>query len=67
MQEIENTADDGQWWQIIADWVEDLMDQSIPGSVVILILLVAVSGSLFKLIGAWLDRRATIKKRMRGE
>jgi hypothetical protein len=57
-QEIENTADDGQWWQIIADWMEDISAQDVPGSVVILIVVVAFVPMLIRAFTGFLKWRS---------
>lgn len=56
--EREDTSDDGSIVAIVDDWLEDLMDQSIPGSVVLLIVIVALAPALIKLVSAWIAHRA---------
>ena len=55
-QEIENTADDGSFLSIVADWIEDLMEQQISGSVVLLILVAVFAPKIFSLIAAYWNR-----------
>ena len=54
--EAEHTADDDQWWQIFADIVEDILEQDVPGSIVILIVAAICAPSIFKMITAWFKR-----------
>lgn len=56
VQEVENTADDEYLLAPAEDWFEDLMEQDIPASVVILIILVLLSDKIFKSINYWLTR-----------
>ena len=44
------------FWQIIGDWASDVSSQQVPGSVVILIILVALAPYIFKLITSWFSR-----------
>ena len=53
VQEYEDYYDDGQWWQPIMDVVEDITDQDIPGSVVILIVVALLAPQIVKGISAW--------------
>ena len=53
IQEIEDYYDDGQWWQPFMDVVEDITDQDIPGSVVILIVVALLAPQIVKGIAAW--------------
>ena len=51
--EIEDYYDDGQWWQPLMDVVEDITDQEVSGSVVILIVVALLAPQIVKGISAW--------------
>ena len=57
-QEIENMADDGQWWQIIADIAEDISEKTIciEGSFLILFAAVAALPYAYKAFAMWCQR-----------
>jgi len=54
--EVENTADDEYLLAPAQDWFEDIMEQCVPGSVVILIVLVLCANPIFKTLNNWIKR-----------
>lgn len=55
--EPEDYSDDGSWTAIVADWMEDLIEQQIPGSVVVLIVVVAFLPMLVRAVGNYFKHR----------
>lgn len=56
VQEVENYSDDGSFVAIFADWIEDLLEQQMDGSVVLLILAAVFAPKVFSLIASYLNR-----------
>jgi hypothetical protein len=51
------TASDPNMWQLVSRWADDLMQQQVPGSVVILIVLVALAPLIGRLLYVWWRKR----------
>ena len=54
--EVEDYSDEEYLLAPAQDWMEDLMEQCVPGSVVLLIVLVLLANPIFKTINNWITR-----------
>ena len=55
--EVEDYSDEEYFLAPAEDWFEDLMQQEIPASVVILIIIVLLSDKIFKTVNFWITRK----------
>ena len=44
------------FWGVFGDFLRDFLEQDIPGSVVLLLIFVALAPAVFSLIKAWIGR-----------
>jgi hypothetical protein len=56
--EVEDFSDDEMLLAPAQDWFEDLMEQCVPGSVVLLIVLVLLAKPIFETINNWITRKS---------
>lgn len=57
MTEAENYADDGSVWGVVGDVLEDIMEQQVPGSIVLLIVGCLVVPWIYKGVMAYFAHR----------